>query len=60
MIRLAYLPFEEVFAFFVGDLNDAQFHRIEGEPLVFRTRDQALAALKRHNLKLSGDEVVAI
>jgi hypothetical protein len=61
MISLAYFPANSAFAFIIGpDLKVATMFRIGDEDLFFRTRDEAVAALKRHNLGLDGNKVVAL
>jgi hypothetical protein len=59
MISLAYFPVNAAFAFILGpDLKVATMFRLDGEDLFFRTRAEAVAALKRHNLGLDGNKVV--
>ena len=61
MIALAFFPANSAFAFILGpDLKVATMFRLDGEDLFFPSRDEAALALKRHNLGLDGNKVVAL
>ena len=46
MMTLTYLPANQAFAFLFGDA----LLRMEGEPMFYQTRPEAVAAAERHHL----------